>query len=62
MLKKGRIWDNSSFKRIVEGCGNFLPLKKEGKLTSDEASSLISSFKTSYKELYNLMQTDLTSV
>jgi hypothetical protein len=40
----------------------FSPSQKEGELTSDEANSLISSFKTSYKELYNLMQTDLTSV
>ncbi len=56
------ISDNSCFKSIIEGCGNVLPLKKEGKLTSDEASSLLSSCKTWYKELYNLMQTDLTSV
>ena len=36
--------------------------KKEGKLTSDEASPLLSSTKTTNKKLYNLMQTDLTSV
>jgi hypothetical protein len=56
------IWDNSCFKSIVEESGNVLTPKKERKQTSDEASSLLSSRKTSYKELYNLMQTDLTSV
>ena len=39
ILKEGSIWDTSCFKSIVEGWGKFLPLKKEGKLTSDEASS-----------------------
>jgi hypothetical protein len=38
------VWDNSYFKRIVEEFGNVLqPKKRKGELTSDEASSLLSS-------------------